>query len=202
MTNIIKQFSFLLTFSLMLTQASADTGVPNNVPGDASTVISSSLSAEKIFINADHMKLNILSGESVYTGNVKISQGELVLTGDKVMLKQVNNELEQFTVIGKPARYNHVTENGEAIQAESEQMIYIASQNKLVMTKNAKLTQPDHHISSQKIIYDTEKKIVIAGDKASSSKSGVDSKGQSEPAQRVKITLTPKKEPATESQKK
>ena len=143
---------------------------------------------EKILINADHMKLNIESGNAVYTGNVKISQGALVLTGDKVTLEQTNDVLERITVIGKPAHYNHVTEKGENIQAESEHMVYNASQNKLVMTINAKLLQPDYKVSSQKITYDTAKRIVIAGDKKNASTNSTDK------SQRVNITLTPKKE--------
>ncbi len=148
---------------------------------------------EKIHINADYMHLNIETGYSVYTGNVKITQGELKLTGDKVTLQQSNDEIERITVTGKPAHYNHVTEKGENIQAESEHMVYTASQNKLVMTVNAKLKQPDHQVSSQKIVYDTEKKIVIAGDKKGSSAADEGS----DQNQRVNITLTPKKEPVT-----
>lgn len=149
---------------------------------------------EKIHINADHMQLNMKTGFSVYTGNVKISQGELKLTGDKVTLQQSNEEVERITVTGKPAHYNHVTENGENIQAESEHMVYTANQNKLVMTVNAKLKQPGHQVSSQKIVYDTEKKIVIAGDKKGSSTAD----DGSSTSQRVNITLTPKKEGVTE----
>ena len=147
------------------------------------------ISPEKIFINADHMQFNIESGHSVYTGQVKISQGALVLTGDKVTVEQSNNEVEQITVLGKPARYNHVTEKGETIEAESEQMVYTASQSKLVMTGNASLKQPDHQVSSKKIIYDTLKKIVIAGDRNISS----DNERPDE-TERVNITLTPKKQ--------
>lgn len=142
---------------------------------------------EKITIDADYMHLNLVTGYSVYTGNVQITQGELKLTGDKVTLQEKNNEVERITVSGSPAHYNHVTEKGENIQAESELMVYTAGENKLVMTKNAHLKQPDHQVSSQKIVYDTEKKIVIAGEKSSSSDTG------SETRQRVNITLTPQK---------
>lgn len=147
------------------------------------------ISTEKIFINADHMQFNIESRHSVYTGQVKISQGALVLTGDKVTVEQSDNEVEQITVLGQPARYNHVTEKGETIEAESEKMVYTASQNKLVMTGNASLKQPDHHVSSKKIIYDTLKKIIIAGDRSSNS----DNEKPDE-TERVNITLTPKKQ--------
>jgi lipopolysaccharide export system protein LptA len=144
---------------------------------------------EKIHIDADQMKLNITSGNSVYTGNVKVTQGDLVLTGDRVTLTQIDNTLQKFTVIGKPARYNHVTEDGQTIIAESDQMVYTASENRLVMTRNARLEQPDHLVSSQKIIYDTLNKIVMAGDVGD--RDAVD--GESSPNnQRVNITLTPK----------
>ncbi len=148
---------------------------------------------EKIFIDADHMQLNIETGYSTYTGNVKITQGKLKLTGDKVTVQQNNNEIKRITVIGKPAHYNHVTEAGEKIQAQSEHMVYTASENKLVLTINAQLKQPDHQVSSQKIIYDTEKKIVIAGDK--NANGWADSEANRNPKQRVNITLTPKKKP-------
>ncbi len=152
---------------------------------------------EKIFIDADKMQLNIETGYSVYTGNVKIRQGELLLTGDKVTLQQNNSEIDGITVIGKPAFYHHVTEKGEAIQAQSQHMVYIASENKLIMTINAKLKQPNHQVSSQRIVYDTKKKTIIAGDKnaASANQNGVPEN------QRVNITLTPikaaPKSPAT-----
>ena len=142
---------------------------------------------EKIFITADHMKMNIETGNSTYTGHVKISQGELVLTGDKVTLEQGNEELERLIVTGKPARYNHQTETGETIEAESEHMVYTASKNTLVMTTNAHLKQPDHQLSSQKIVYNTEKKIVIAGGDKNTPNNG----SQPTSNQRVNITLTP-----------
>ncbi|NOQ69358.1 MAG: lipopolysaccharide transport periplasmic protein LptA [Gammaproteobacteria bacterium] len=153
-------------------------------------------SVEKVLISADHMHLNIKSGHSVYTGNVRISQGELALSGDKVTLEQNNNEIESITVTGKPARYNHVTEKGETIKAESEHMVYRASQNKLEMSINAKLQQPGHQVSSQKIIYDTLKKIIIAGGKTETSSNNVtpETGTGSKENQRVNITLTPKKQ--------
>ena len=145
---------------------------------------------EKIYIDADYMQLNLDTGYSVYTGNVNIKQGELKLTGDKVTIQQNKEDVERITVTGKPAHYNHVSEKGENIQAESEQMVYTASESKLVMTGNANLKQPDHQVSSQKIVYDTQKNIVIAGDKGEKPASGPDE------SQRVNITLTPKKDPA------
>ena len=154
------------------------------------TIVWATESIEKIFIDADHMHMDIISGKSAYTGNVKITQGELVLLGDKVTLESSNNKVERMTVIGKPARYNHVTEDGKTIKAQSEHMVYIANQNKLILTINANLQQPEIRLNSQKITYDTKKKIVIAG----SNDGATDTNAKQD--QRVKITLTPKESPA------
>ena len=145
---------------------------------------------EEVFISADHMHLSIESGNSVYTGNVKISQGKLILTGDEITIRQDDKVIKSITVIGSPARYHHLTDDGETITAESEKMVYQASQNKLVMTINAILKQPDHRVSSQKIIYDTEKRIIMAGDKKDTGSSDADTGTDNN---RVNITLTPKK---------
>ncbi len=61
-------------------------------------------------------------------------------------------------------------------------MQYFASENRLVMTVDARLQQPDHTIESQRIVYDTKNKTVIAGDDEQNPQGG-----------RVNITLTPKK---------
>jgi lipopolysaccharide export system protein LptA len=179
MNNTVKPVFFNALLALMLCLSafvSQATGVAKN-------------SEEKIFIDADHVRLNIETGYSEYTGNVKITQGELVLTGDKVTVLQSNNEVEHITVIGKPAHYRNLTEKGEILQAESEQMVYTASKNELILTINAEVKQPDHTIKSQRIVYDTEKKIVIAGNKDNPSSTNNNTK------QRVNITLTPKKAP-------
>ena len=157
---------------------------------------------EKIHVSADHMQLNIETGYSVYTGNVKISQGELLLTGDKVTLKSDKEEIQRMTVTGKPARYNHVTEKGETIEAESDSMIYTASENTLVMKGNAKLQQPDHKVTSQLITYDTLNKIVIAGTKDGTGSASTGSTGGKKDGSRVNITLTPKKKTSDDTSNK
>lgn len=174
--TIILARHLCLALMLVVVPAAAETG-----GRDAS---SADQAMQKIHIEANHMKLNMVSGNSVYTGDVRISQGELVLTGDRVVLTHPDNTLQRLIVTGEPARYNHITEDGQTIVAESRQMEYTAAENLLVMTQDASLQQPDHMVTSQRIVYDTLKKIVIAGEAT---------EGDALPAeQRVNITLTPK----------
>ena len=76
---------------------------------------------EKVLVSADHMTLYFESGNSIYTGDVKASLGKLVLTGDKIVIQRNNNAIKRIVVIGKPARYHHVMDDGETITAKSEQ---------------------------------------------------------------------------------
>lgn len=199
MTKLFKHSNkFILFFAGLSLLSLSTASLSENRPADEPV--------EKIQINADHMQMNLESGKSIYRGHVKISQGSLQLTGDEVTLEQQGDEIDRLTVTGKPARYKHVTEQGQSIEAESEHMVYSASQNKLIMTINARLQQPDHQLSSQKITYDTKKGIVIAGSQAGQPP-GITPESpangtKTETKQRVNITLTPKKsspdKPATE----
>ena len=142
--------------------------------------------AEKIHINADRMKLNIETGNSIYSGHVKITQGELVLTGDTVTIEQRNELVERINVTGKPATYTHVMENSDPIHATSLRMIYTSSDHRLVLIGDARLSQPDHTVTSQKIVYDTLLRTVVAGNQDRDTPVAED--------ERVNITLTPKKD--------
>jgi lipopolysaccharide transport protein LptA len=69
-------------------------------------------------------------------------------------------------------------------------MVYAASKNELILTINAEVRQPEQTIKSQRIVYDTEKKIATAGSK----EAATSNENSAADNQRVRITLTPKKE--------
>ncbi len=144
---------------------------------------------EKIHISADHMKLNMETGSSRYTGNVKISQGKLLLTGETVTIMQNNGQVERIKINGNPATYTRVTKAGKIVRATSQQMVYTESKHRLVLTGNAQLSQPEHTVNSQKIVYDTQLGTVIAGNQNATSGNTVKPVPANE---RVNITLTPK----------
>jgi len=149
---------------------------------------------DKILIDADYMKLNTQTGDSVYTGNVSFIQGEIKLTGEKVIVKSQNNEISLVTVEGKPAHYyftdNNAGNNADnkvanTVNAHSEHMEYSVNQRRLIMTINARLEQTDNIVESQRIVYDTKNQEILAGENNSGTNTG----------ERVNITLTPVKKP-------
>ena len=139
---------------------------------------------QQIHIQADNMRFDINSGDSIYQGNVRFVQGNIDLSGDRVNVKSKDGKIINVQVTGSPARYHDSTESGRVL-AESEQMDYAVTENKLTMRGTARLEQDARVVQSQQIIYDTEKKLILAG-KSPGKKGGE--------TDRVNITLTPKKD--------
>lgn len=139
---------------------------------------------EQIQIHADSMQLDINSGDSIYQGNVSFVQGNIELTGSRVIVSSKNGEIIRVNVEGMPAHYNNANANG-SILAESETMEYVVAENRLSMLGDARLEQDDRVVQSHHIIYDTKKQVILAGKSTS---------GESAPNERVNITLTPRKD--------
>ena len=131
-----------------------------------------------INIYADYMKYEIKSGISQYKGNVRVTQNDIELKGDKVIAIQNKNKvLKNLTVTGSPATYRQLSEEGKYINAQSMQMEYQAEKNRLILSDNARLEQAGSVMESDQIIYDTINEVVIAGDDNAN--------------KRVNITITP-----------
>ncbi len=134
-------------------------------------------STKPINIQADSAEINDDTGISTYRGNVKITQGSTILTGDIVILETANKKVKKIISEGKLSTFKQTTDDGRKINAEAEKMVYSITGNKIVLTKNAKLTEEGNTFSSDKITFYTDKEIVTAG-----SSSGND---------RVNITVFP-----------
>lgn len=123
------------------------------------------------------MKYELQSGVSEYTGNVRVTQSDIELTGDKVVAIQKDKVVKNIKVTGSPSSYRQLSEDGTYINAHSKQMEYQAQDNRLVLTGKARLEQAGSVMESEQIIYDTINEVVIAGDDKAN--------------KRVNITITP-----------
>jgi len=120
-------------------------------------------STKPINIQADSAEINDATGISTYRGNVKITQGSTVLTGDIVTLETANKKVQKIISEGKLSTFKQTTDDGRKINAEAEKMIYSITGNKIVLTTNAKLTEAGNTFASDKITFYTDKEIVTAG---------------------------------------
>jgi lipopolysaccharide export system protein LptA len=141
---------------------------------------------DEVQIQADYMKFDLETGSSTYRGNVSIIQGTIKLTGENVIITRKNNEILDIKVDGKPAHYLQDENTDNKVHAISQHMKYTVQTHRLVLTVDASLEQSSQTVVSQRIVYDTQNKIIIAGKDG-----GAEQPGQK--GDRVNITLTPKK---------
>ncbi len=120
-------------------------------------------STKPINIQADSAEINDATGISTYRGNVKITQGSTVLTGDIVILETANKKVQKIISEGNLSTFKQTTDDGRKINAEAEKMIYSITGNKIVLTNNAKLTEAGNTFASDKITFYTDREVVTAG---------------------------------------
>ena len=120
-------------------------------------------STKPINIQADSAEINDATGVSTYRGNVKITQGSMQLTGDLVILETANKKVQTIIAEGNLSTFKQKTDDGRLINAEAEKMIYSITGNKIVLIKNAKLTEAGNTFASDRITFFTDKEIVKAG---------------------------------------
>lgn len=139
-------------------------------------------------IHADNVKLDFKTGNSVYRGHVEIIQQNIRLTGDEVSVQSRDGNISVINISGSPARYAQTNASGDdEVNALSQQMKYELDQSRLIMTKDARLEQAERIVESQRIVYDTHKQLIIAGQDALT-----DDNTEPDSNNRVNIILTPK----------
>lgn len=132
-------------------------------------------------LEADKAQLNNATGESVYTGNVRLTRGETVITGDRLELYTTDDgDIERAIVTGEPATYKGKPQKDEGtVRGEAPRMIYYAGGDERIrMTKGAVLWRDKDRLEGETVVYRVAEDTV----EAESSGSGGD---------RINITLTP-----------
>lgn len=132
-----------------------------------------------IFLESDSAKWDEESQKSTYRGNVVVTQGSMLLTGDLLVVTSKNNEINKMVITGNKSTYKQKTKNGKIVNGEALKIQYFVEQSKIIFLNKAVLVQSNNTVKSNKIIYKTDSENIMAGDKEGKS--------------RVKMTLEPKK---------
>lgn len=146
---------------------------------------------QPINLEADDADIDDLKGISIYTGNVILTQGSMVIKSNKLTLfTDKNNELEKAIAVGtdnKLATFKQRPEGKDKdFRARSITMIYFLSKDKIHLIKKAYVWQAGDTFSGDKIIYDTKKETVVASSIKNKNGQPVSTGG------RVKVTIQPK----------
>lgn len=141
---------------------------------------------QPIEIQADRLQASEKQGKSIYTGNVKVSQGSLNIKGDRIEVIHPNGKLQKVITTGKPAtfkRFNKI-ENAWVI-GQANKIEYDSEAKTVLLVGNAQIEQPGkHQIKGSQLFYDMTRQTLQANSDASQGDK-----------QRVTVTFSPQ-EPA------
>src|SRR5210317_1432051 len=119
---------------------------------------------QPMLIEADRAELDDSKGISIYRGNVKVTQGTLLLTGDIMTVYNKGNDVEKVIMEGQPATYQQRPDNKEKdVRARALHMEYYTSPEKIILIKQAEVEQEGDVLRSERIEYDVPTDKVNAG---------------------------------------
>jgi lipopolysaccharide export system protein LptA len=143
-------------------------------------------------IEADRLSMDDIKKESLFEGNVTITQGTLVLRADRVIVRQDPEGFNSAVAWGRQAYFRQKREGvDEYVEGWSDRMEYDGKKDKVQLFTNARVTKGTDEVRGDYISYDsvTEFYQVIGG--------GRNAATAANPQGRVKAVIQPKKRDGT-----
>jgi lipopolysaccharide export system protein LptA len=141
-------------------------------------------------IEADRLTMDDMKKESIFEGNVTVTQGTLTLKADKVVVKQDASGFNYAFAYGKPAHFRQKREGyDEYIEGHAERLEYDGKADKMQMFTAAEIRKGSDQVQGDYISYNavTEFYQVIGGPSVSTA---------GNPKGRVRATIQPPKKTA------
>lgn len=144
-------------------------------------------------LESDTVDINDLTKVSVYQGNVRLTQGTLLITADKLVVVQDDSGLSKSTATGNPAYFKQKADGAdEFIEGWAQRIEYDAKNDKVAMHTQARIKRGQDEVHGSTITYDgqTESYRVLGGTEAAS---------EYNPKGRVRAVIQPKRTAAPKS---
>jgi lipopolysaccharide export system protein LptA len=150
--------------------------------------------SKPIHLEADRVTVDDAKQLATFTGNVVLTQGTMVLRGDRMEVRQDKNGFRQGTTWGNPAYFRQKRDNADdMIEGWAERIEYDSRTDKVQMFNRAMLKRGQDQVQGSFILYDSATEFFqVTGTSPSST-------GSSKPTDnRVRAIFQPKaKEAAT-----
>lgn len=110
---------------------------------------------QPIDIEADKLEMDLNANVVTYIGNVRVVQGTMRVTADRMRVEYENKKVVRITATGEPAHYQQQldAEQGE-VKARAHTIVYHTQQERVQLQQNAWLEQGGNEISGELIHYD------------------------------------------------
>ena len=126
------------------------------------------------------------TGRTVYTGDVSISQGTILIEADEVTVHSTGGRVSRIVCTGRPARYQQQPEQDSGLVIASGNTIrYDLDTDIILLLGNASLEQEEATLSGERIEYDLKQEVIRA-------------KGSDEGSDRIRMVIPPSQQTEVE----
>jgi lipopolysaccharide export system protein LptA len=137
-------------------------------------------------LEADTMEVNDATKVSVYQGNVRLSQGTLLILADKLVVKQDADGFSTGTAYGNPASFRQKREAvDEYIEGWAQRIEYDGKRDKVELFNNARVKRGQDEVRGSYIAYDGKTEFFQV-------KGGKEAVSEYNPKGRVRAVIQPK----------
>ncbi|OUS32662.1 lipopolysaccharide transport periplasmic protein LptA ['Osedax' symbiont bacterium Rs2_46_30_T18] len=152
-TSVNSKLKQILQLTLVL--LAAYTGSALALPGDRQ---------QPIDVVADNAVMNDKTGITVLTGNVKIVQGTMLMTADRLeIFRDAKGDINKMIGTGKPAYFTQQQQPEQPYsKAWGKHMLYSVAKQTVTITGNARVEQLQDKFTGSTVIYHMDKAIVNA----------------------------------------
>jgi lipopolysaccharide export system protein LptA len=121
-----------------------------------------------LHVEADTAELDETTNVGIYRGNVRITQGSMVLTADEVTVIAPDRELQKLIAqsAGSDGKstFRQLTDAGDEITARARRMEYEPAQSQITLLGDAVLHRSANRFAAERIVYDIDRQLVEADD--------------------------------------
>lgn len=146
--RLIKFLSLAILFSLSLS-VQARVALQQNNAGE-----------QPIELRADHAVYDANKNIATYTGNVEITQGKMLLNGEKVVIALKNGEVTQIESWGELAYFHCAPAEKPPIDGKGRYMIYRVGPQTIDIDGKAWIKQEDNVTTADHLTYYLKKELV------------------------------------------
>lgn len=119
---------------------------------------------QPIEVEADSLEVREQENISIYQGNVKLKQGSLEISSDRLVIHfNDNSDLVLMEMTGNPARLRQLDNEQQEMRGQARQINYLESESLLELIEEARFTHAGDTIESTLIRINTEDNNIQAG---------------------------------------
>jgi len=108
-----------------------------------------------VHVEADSLRVDDAKKTAVYEGHVVLSQGTLMITADRIEIRQDDRGFSSGEAVGRPVYFRQKMDSrDEYAEGWAEQIVYDARADKLKLTGQARLKRGEEELRGNLITYD------------------------------------------------